>query len=211
MLLVQLTSQTMTGFVYPDYFGNVQVQAVASMLSMIPTFVLAAIVGTLSMKFGRKELAIGGSLFGAAVYAVMFFMQIKNAWLFAIMNAVAFCGLAFFSLICWAMITDVIDDTEVRTGVRSDGEIYSIYSFARKMGQAASSGVAGGLLTAIGYVSGSTVGQSAQVAQGIYNLSCGVPAIGFVLLAITLAFLYPLNKKRVNENVKALAAKRNAK
>ncbi|MBQ2817936.1 MAG: MFS transporter [Clostridia bacterium] len=211
MLLVQLTSQTMTGFVYPDYFGNVQVQAVASMLSMIPTFVLAAIVGTLSMKFGRKELAIGGSLFGAAVYAVMFFMQIKNAWLFAIMNAVAFCGLAFFSLICWAMITDVIDDTEVRTGVRSDGEIYSIYSFARKMGQAASSGVAGGLLTAIGYVSGSTVGQTAQVAQGIYNLSCGVPAIGFVLLAITLAFLYPLNKKRVNENVKALAAKRNAK
>ncbi len=208
-LLVQLTSQSMTGYVYPDYFNNVQVQAVAGMLAMVPTFALAAVAGKLSAKFGRKELAIVGSVFGAAVYAIIFVMQTKNAWVFAIMNTIAFCGLALFSLICWAMITDVIDDTEVRTGSRSDGEIYSIYSFARKMGQAASSGIAGALLTAIGYVSGSTTGQTAEVAQGIYNLSCLIPAVGFVLLAIVLVFLYPLNKKRVEENVKVLAAKRN--
>ena len=41
------------------------------------------------------------------------------------------------------MITDVIDDTEVQTGERSDGTIYAIYSFARKLGQAAASGVSG--------------------------------------------------------------------
>ena len=123
----------------------------------------------------------------------------------------AYVGLGFFNTIIWAMITDVIDDTEVQTGSRSDGEIYSIYSFARKMGQAASSGVAGALLTAIGYVSGSTVGQTEAVKEGIYTLCCLVPGIGFLALAAITFFFYPLSKKRVDENVKILAAKRAGK
>ena len=49
------------------------------------------------------------------------------------------------------MITDVIDDAEVRNGVREDGTIYAVYSFARKIGQALSSGLVGGLLTMVGY------------------------------------------------------------
>ena len=35
-----------------------------------------------------------------------------------------------------------IDDREVRTGSRDDGTVYSVYSFARKIGQA----LAGGLM-----------------------------------------------------------------
>ncbi len=210
MLLVQLTSQTMTGYVYPDYFGNVAAQSLAGVAAMIPTFAMAAIIGKLQAKFGRKELAIFGSIFGAVIFGIMFILQTTNAYLFVGLYVVAYIGLAVFQLICWAMITDVIDDTEVKTGQRSDGEIYSVYSFARKMGQAASSGVAGMLLTVIGYktaVGDEIVVQTAEVKQGIYNLTCLVPAIGFVLLALVLAFLYPLSKKRVEENAKILAEK----
>lgn len=209
MLLVQLTSQTMTGYVYPDYFGNVRAQSLAGVAAMVPTFAMAAVIGRLQAKFGRKELAIVGSIFGAIVFAIMFFLQMTNAYVFVAFYVVAYIGLAIFSLICWAMISDVIDDTEVKTGQRSDGEIYSVYSFARKMGQAASSGVAGMLLEAIGYQTAQTAGevviQTPEVKQGIYNLTCLVPALGFVLLAVVLVFLYPLNKKRVDENAKILA------
>lgn len=211
MLLVQLTSQTMTGYVYPDYFGNIKAQSLAGVVSMIPTFLLAVFIGKLQAKIGRKELAIIGSIFGAAVYGVMFFLQLTDAYTFVWLNCLAFGGLAIFNLVCWAMIADVIDDTEVKTGSRSDGEIYSVYSFARKMGQAASSGVAGGLLTTIGYKTAGTAGevliQTEEVRQGIYNLTCLVPAIGFVLLAVVLVFLYPLNKNRVEENARILSEK----
>lgn len=214
MLLVQLTSQTMTGYVYPDYFGNVAAQSLAGVAAMIPTFGMAAVIGKLQKKFGRKELAVFGSIFGAVIFGIMFIIQTTNAYVFVALYIVAYIGLAIFSLICWAMITDVIDDTEVKTGSRSDGEIYSVYSFARKMGQAASSGVAGALLTAIGYKTAETAGeivvQTQEVKQGIYNLTCLVPAIGFVLLAVVLAFLYPLNKKRVEENAGILAERREA-
>ena len=123
--------------------------------------------------------------------------------------AVSYIGLGIFSLICWAMITDVIDDTEVRTGVRSDGEVYSIYSFARKLGQAASASVGGALLTMIGYSAETQFEPS--VTQGIYNMSCLVPAIGFILLAVVLFFTYPLGKKRVERNAQILADRAAAK
>lgn len=103
------------------------------------------------------------------------------------------------------MITDVIDDTEVQTGERSDGTIYSVYSFARKLGQAASSGVSGLLLMIIGY-SQETAFDPA-VTKGIYNITCLVPAIGYILLALVLIFLYPLNKERVERNVEILKEK----
>ncbi|MBR5597989.1 MAG: MFS transporter [Lachnospiraceae bacterium] len=211
MLLVQLTATTLQGYVFPDYYGNVAAQSVATLLAMLPTFLLAAVIGKIQAKCGRKELSIAGGIWGAIVFIIMYFMHINNPWVFAGIYTLGYCGLTVIQLICWAMITDVIDDTEVQTGSRSDGEIYSVYSFARKMGQAASSGVAGALLTMIGYVSGSTVGQTEAVKEGIYTLSCLVPGIGFLLLALITWLFYPLSKKRVDENVEILAQKRAVK
>lgn len=46
--------------------------------------------------------------------------------------------------------------------------------------------------------------------NGIYNITCLIPAAGFVLLALALLFIYPLNKKRVESNIAYLKEK-NAK
>ena len=80
-----------------------------------------------------------------------FFLRPANPFVYVAFAAVATVSMGYFNTVVWAMITDVIDDTEVRTGVREDGTVYSVYSFARKLGQAISSGLIGGLLTMIGY------------------------------------------------------------
>ncbi|MBO5303593.1 MAG: MFS transporter [Lachnospiraceae bacterium] len=206
MLLVQLTLSSMTTYVFPNYFKNTAAQSAAGLVGMVITFICAAFTVKLSQKFGRKELSIAASLFGAIVFIIAFFMHTTNAWVFVGIYAISYIGLAVFSLICWAMITDVIDDTQVQTGERSDGTIYAIYSFARKLGQAASSGVTGALLTAIGY--SQATAYDTDVVNGIYNMTCLVPAVGYILLALVLMFLYPLNKARVDENARILAEKR---
>ena len=206
MLMVQLTSSTMTGYVYPNYFRNVEAQSAAGLVGVLVTLVCAAFTVKLSQAFGRKELAIFASLFGAAVFFAAYFMHTENAWVFVVIYAVSYIGLGIFSLICWAMITDVIDDTEVHTGERSDGTIYAVYSFARKLGQAAASGISGLLLAMIGYSQATAF--DTEVANRIYDITCLVPAVGYVLLALTLIFLYPLNKTRVQNNAKILEAKR---
>ena len=119
-------------------------------------------------------------------------------------------GLGVFSMVSWALITDVIDYSELKNGIREDGSVYAMYSFARKLGQALAAGMVGWLLTAIGYSEGTAqqgIKQTAEVLRGIYNISTLVPAIGFTLLALILWFWYPLHKKQVDANVAELRKK----
>ena len=119
-------------------------------------------------------------------------------------------GLGVFSMVSWALITDVIDYSELKNGIREDGSVYALYSFARKLGQALAAGLSGWLLTAIGYDSGAASAgklQSTAVLNGIFHISTLVPALGFFLLAIVLWFWYPLHKKQVDKNIKALKEK----
>ena len=92
--------------------------------------------------------------------------------------------------------------------MREDGSIYALYSFARKLGQAAAAGLTGVLLSLIGY--GRTEGGviSEAVREGIFDISTLVPAVGFSLLGFILRFWYPLNKREVDANVRALEEKR---
>ncbi len=209
LLLAQLTLQSMTTYVFPNYFRNTAAQSATGIIGMVVTLTCAAFTVRLSQKFGRKELAVFSSLWGAVILIAAFFLHITNAWVFVGVYALAYVGLAVFSLICWAMITDVIDDTEVLTGDRADGTIYSVYSFARKLGQAASSGLSGFLLSVIGYTKETAF--DPDVVKGIYNITCLAPAIGFLLLAAVLKFLYPLTRERVEKNAAVLEEKREEK
>ena len=90
----------------------------------------------------------------------------------------------------------------MQTGSRDDGTIYAVYSFSRKLGQALSSGVTGYLLKFIGYTQETAFDEN--VTRGIYDITCLVPAVGYILLSLVLYFLYPLTKQRVNENSRVL-------
>lgn len=67
----------------------------------------------------------------------------------------------------------------------------------------------GALLSLVGY-SAETAFDPA-VTEGIFTISCIVPIVGLVAVALALVFLYPLNKKRVEENVAELARRRGEK
>ena len=86
-----------------------------------------------------------------------------------------------------------------------------MYSFARKLGQAAAAGTTGWLLDAIGYMPGAASGQTSGVLDGIFAIATLVPALGFAALALVLWFYYPLHKKQVEENVRILRERHNEK
>lgn len=206
LLLGQLSFQNMQTYIYPNYFGNTAALSMTNLVQTIVTLLCATFVSGLSAKYGRKSLAILSAVFQAVCFIILFFIKTDNVWLFTGIYLVSTIGAAVFTLITWAMITDVIDDTEVITGERSDGTIYSIYSFARKLGQGCSSGLAGAMLSVIGYTAATAY--EPKVLDGIYNITCLVPAGAYVLLTLSLIFLYPLSKKRVEANAAELAKRR---
>lgn len=207
LLLGMLGMQGMAGYVYPNYYGSAAAQSASALIGSVVMLVICApFASKLSAKFGKKELSMVSCAFGAAVYLVCLVVNPQNPYVYVGFYAMAYVGLGFFNTVIWAMITDVIDDAEVKNGVREDGTIYSVYSFARKLGQALSSGMIGGLLSMIGYTQESAF--DPVVTKGIFNLSCIIPAIGLGAVALSLFFIYPLNKKRVEENVLILEQRR---
>lgn len=207
LLLVMLTMQGMNAYLFPNFYGNVAAQSVAALAGSLVMLVVCAPLATkLSAKYGKKELAIGSCLFGAVVYLICWVLKPENPYTYVVFYVVANIGVGFFNMVIWAMITDVIDDAEVKNGVREDGTIYSVYSFARKIGQALSSGMIGALLSVIGYSAATAF--NPEVVNGIFNMTCILPAIGFVGIALVLMFLYPLSKNRVEANVLELKKRR---
>lgn len=207
LLLAMLTMQGMAGYVFPNYYGNATAQSMSSLTGTLAMLVICApFASKLSAKYGKKELSVASCVAAAVVYLVCLIVHPSNAFVYVGFFTVAYIGLGFFNTVIWAMITDVIDDAEVKNGVREDGTIYSVYSFARKLGQALSAGLTGSLLTMIGYSNETAF--DPEVTERIFMLSCIAPIIGFTLVAVFLIVIYPLNKKRVEENVAVLAARR---
>ena len=207
MLLAQLTMQNMSGYVYPEYYSNSRAQSVSTVLMTAGMLFAAALAKPLAARFGKAEISAVSSAFAGMMSVLTYFLRPQNVWVFVGLQTLGWFGLGMFTMVSWALITDVIDYAELQNGVREDGSVYALYSFARKLGQAASAGLTGWLLTAIGYVSGSATGQTAEVQSGIFAITTLVPALGFFLLALVLGIWYPLHKKQVDENIAKLKQK----
>ena len=205
MLLSQLTLQSMANYVYPNYYNNATAQSVSTIAMMGGMIIAAAVAKPLARKFGKAEISVISNLLASATSVILFFVRPSNVWVYVAINSVSWLGLGIFAMVSWALITDVIDYSEIKNGVREDGSIYALYSFARKLGQAASAGLTGALLTAIGYSQSTAFLPS--VLKGIFDISTIVPALGFGGLGLILWLWYPLNKKTVDKNVEILRKK----
>ena len=205
MLLAQLTMQSMSNYIYPNYYGNVTAQSVSTLAMMGGMIVAAAVAKPLARRFGKAEISAVSNLLSAIICILLFAIRPENVWIFVLINCVSWFGLGVFAMVSWALITDVIDDAELRNGQREDGTIYALYSFARKLGQALSAGLTGALLSLVGYSDKTAFDKG--VLEGVYGIATLVPALGFGLLALILWFWYPLHKRRVEENVQRLKLK----
>ena len=212
MLLAQLTMQNMGAYIFPDYYNNAAAQSASTLMMMGGMIVAAAIAKPLANKFGKAEISVVSNVFAAAVMVLLWVVRPQSVWVYCGLQMLCWLGLGVFSMVGWALITDVIDYSEIKNGVREDGTVYALYSFARKLGQALAAGLSGWLLTAIGYNSEAAaegLKQTQSVLEGIFNISTLIPAVGFALLAAVLWFWYPLHKKQVDENIALLKEKHN--
>ncbi|MCD8189790.1 MAG: glycoside-pentoside-hexuronide (GPH):cation symporter [Clostridiales bacterium] len=206
VMLYELANSALHGmnsYIYPNYFGSNTAQAFCGTLETVVVLLLAAFITVkLESKLGKKNMIILGCCIGICSFGVAFFLHTSSVIVWYVFYCIAVGGLSLFSSVCWALASEIVDDTEVRTGIRSDGTIYSLYSFARKAGQGLASGINGIMLSMIGYTAATAF--DANVTTRIYDITCIVPLCGWILMVLVLAFLYPLSKQRVAENRRIL-------
>lgn len=210
-LCATIMSQSISTFLFADYFKNTKALSIYNFLGLPAAIILAAVSGKLVERFGRKELTSSGCILAAVLFFIIYFLKLENVWVYIVLSFIASIGgMYLFNMTIWAMITDVIDDQEVHSMQRDDGTIYGVYSFARKVGQALAGGLGGFALSAIGYDSLAKA-QTDAVRAGIYGLSTLFPAVIYTAVAAVFIVLYPLSRKRVEENSKELQRRRESK
>lgn len=193
----------MSAYLYPNYLQNVAAQSVSGVLETVVTLLMTLTVVPLVRKFGKREASAMGIGFAAACLFICYFTGTKSAVVWLVFYCLVTAGLGIWGPVQWALVGDIVDDTEVRTGTRADGGIYGVFSFARKMGQALSSGVRGIALTAIGFTTATAFDPT--VTKGIFSITTLLPGFAYVLMIIVLMTIYPLSKKRVDKNAAILA------
>lgn len=205
MLIAQLTLQQMANYVFPNYYGNAKAQTLSMVMMGVGMVVAAFSAKPLANRFGKAEIGAVSNFAAGILCIVLYFVRPQNVFVYAAFQMVSWIGLGVFQIVAWALVTDVIDYSEIKNGIREDGAVYGMYSFARKLGQAATSGLVGGLLTLVGYEQSTAFDPA--VKEGIFDIATLVPAVAFLLLSIVLWFWYPLHKKQVDQVVSVLKEK----
>ena len=209
MMAGMLTVNTLNVYLFKDYFKAPGLTALGGMVGMLASFVVIPFAGAIVKKLGKKETAVVGAIIPTIVYVGMLFIPNLTAPVYIVLSFIAGLGTGLINTIIWALVGDAIDYQEYITGERNEGTVYSSYSLARKLAQAISGGIGGFALSILGYQSG-VAEQSAAVGLGIKNIALGGAAIGYVVTALILIFVYNLSKKKVIEMNNALIKVREA-
>ena len=203
-LAAQMFGQGYNAYLFHHFFHKPGLTMLPTVFQYLPVAVIMLFATKLGNKYGRREVCAGGVLLAAVFYVILFFLAlagITNVWLYLLANLMAGIGTAFIFLLVWVLATDAIDYNKVKYGVNDDATSYAVYTFMRKLGQTVATVLINVPLLRIGYVGSElkTEGLSDAALKTMYNYSVMIPAVLFLLVFVLLWFVYPLNKKRIEE------------
>jgi Na+/melibiose symporter-like transporter len=146
----------------------------------------------LSIKFGKKAVALTGFALTTIFMAGFILLPPDNIWAIFVMIWLRSLVYAPTIPLLWAMFADVVDYAEWKTGRRTTGVIYATVLFALKVGLSLGGFLAGWLLSGYGYQP--HVAQTERALRGIRLTISIYPAILYCAIVVALCF-YPIGKK----------------
>ena len=200
-------SNQVRSYIFKEYYARTDVMSIIS-LATIPILVICfPLVPKLVAKFGKKATLMAAIVSSTIFSVIPVVMEIKNVYMYSALVVLGTIGQTVFTMLIWALVTDCLDYSEWKFNERSDGSMYSLYTFSRKIGSTiASTGVSFGL-AAIGFVSGSNVVQTAEAVNGIYFLVNIIPVVTCALELIGVGLIFNLNKETTEQMYAELKAK----
>jgi glucuronide carrier protein len=202
-----ITASTVGAFYARDVLGNANLFIWMTLVQTVGTFAIAlfipAMVRTLGKKRGYLVLGLVAIVAGAGItltpgagrVVVLFFF-----FLFGI-------GVGGVNTLMWALEADTVEYGEWKTGVRTEGITYALFSFTRKMGQALGGSAAAYTLGLGGYLAGKGAVQP-ESARTAIKVAAGLLPAGFILLSVALMLIYPLTERVFRDVVAEVAARR---
>lgn len=190
-------------FVDETVFGDVTIVGIPFVLSGLYLAVGQAsnIIGVVAAApianiIGKRQTFMWAMII-ATILSILFYFLDRDQleMIFLLQVLISICAGSVFPLL-WSMYADCADYSELNTGNRATGLIFSSSSMSQKFGWAIGTAVTGWLLAAFGFQANTT--QNADTIQGIRMFLSLLPALG-AALSVALIIFYPLTEKKMNE------------
>ncbi len=152
-------------------------------------------------RFSKKACYVGGSIFAAICYILMYF-NANQAVLIVCFGCAAYFGVVLPTTVISSIYGDVSEYIHWRTNKNARATINSLYMVSIKIGATISYLCLGAGLAAIGFKAGTVM--SAQTIDGLRFMACLVPAI-LLLLSAAFMVLYKVNEKEIPRIQKEIA------
>jgi len=166
----------------------------------------------IAKKLDKRRAFILGSLSWVVVLLGIYALTPEKIGLAYILSALAGSGIATAYVIPWAMVPDVVEYDQVRSGQRREGSYYAFASFFQKLATGGALWAMGMALSATGYITPAINGplpeQPAEAVNAIRLFIGPVPAV-LLILAIACAWFYPITREHHQATLAALAEKEN--
>ncbi|WP_315072662.1 glycoside-pentoside-hexuronide (GPH):cation symporter [uncultured Clostridium sp.] len=144
-------------------------------------------------------------MIGCAIWAVgdiLAYLFANNAIAFILFACLAYFGSGFVNSLNWVLISDAVEYGEWKTGNRSEGIVYSFFTFFRKLSQAIAGFIPGIVLAWVGYVPNAE--QSTTALMGIRGLMFIYPGVLLIATIIVMGIFYKLSNKKYENMMKEL-------
>lgn len=162
----------------------------------------------LAGRLGKKEAWITAMLVNTGAFAGVFFLGAGDEILYGFLVVVSGIGFGATLALPSAIQADVIDYDEYRSGRRREGQYIGLWSIAKKLAAAVGVGVGLAVLGTAGYTP--NVEQTEGVRLTLRILYALVPSV-CNLVAIAIAFFYPISGPVHGRIREAIEQKRNGK
>ena len=163
-----------------------------NMLGMGVTLIGILFSKPLAVRFGKRNTFLV-CLFLTAVFACVYvFLPPDAIFLIFAFNVLLSLSYAPTIPMLWAMMADVADYGEWKTGRRATGMTFSATTFGLKMGLSLGGALSGWLLAFFGYIAGTE--QTDFTLKGIRWMMSVIPALPF-FMGVGMLFLYKIDKR----------------
>ncbi len=177
-------------------FGLIGVQQTLPMAILFGMGIVSLLLWTfLSDRLGKRAaFALGIVLFSVALPLLVYLSPYGGLSPQLIgFSILAGMGLGAIILFPWAMLPDVTDFDELKSGQRREGLLYAFFTFGQKLAAAIGVFIVGLMLTVVGYIEGAPT-QTAIAVNGI-RLLIGIVAPLIFATALYFLWRYPITKQ----------------
>lgn len=197
------------------FFGSADAwgasQSLLSIMGAIPMALAVVVVVPLCNKFSKRAVVFAGMVIGVAG-GVIAGLGNGNIVPVAVGVALKCLGSSPAAYVILAMLADVIDHIEFKSGMRTDGLTMSIYSSIMVAGTPICNSIFSAILNVSGYVQDAdvalgTAAQSAAVQNAISVSYIWVETIAYAVCA-ALIFMFTVEKNLPEEQAQIAARKK---